>query len=206
MFDQIDHVRRTARQFCVQFITSPYLCYTEHGLHALFFTMLFNSLPDTHRYIMWTGQRVCTIQKEYPTAGALGKPTRQHWDIAVIKSPPESIAGASPSYDYLRLAAAVEFGMNSTEQHLRDDISRLSHPEANVDRGFVIHLDRLSAPGTLFSGRDWSARSGRVLSKEEVAAMSSDASLEILYGMYDATEQRACGVWVVSEGRSLPLT
>ena len=45
MSDQIGVVRRTARQFCRQLTTSPYLSYTEHGLHALFFTMLYDFLP-----------------------------------------------------------------------------------------------------------------------------------------------------------------
>jgi len=46
MFGQIEVVRATARQFCLQFIKEPYLSYTEHGLHALFFTMLYNNLSD----------------------------------------------------------------------------------------------------------------------------------------------------------------
>jgi len=125
--------------------------------------------------------------------------------VAIIKSPPESIAGASPTYDYLRLAAAVEIGMNETGQHLEDDIHRLGHPEAHVDQGFIIHLYRLSTPGELFSGRDWSASSLRVLSNDQVAAISAGKPVEILYGMYDFTGQYASGVWSMNKGRAVPL-
>jgi hypothetical protein len=35
-------VGQTIREFCLGFLDSPYLCYTEHGLHALLYTMLYN--------------------------------------------------------------------------------------------------------------------------------------------------------------------
>ena len=124
----------------------PYLCYTEHGLHALFYTHLFNALAPTDRYLLWHGQLVCAIQKEYPTADALGKPQRQHWDVAVIRNPPQCLAGMPHSYDYLRLAAVIEFGLNEASDHLEDDIQRLSHPGGDVDQGYFVHLYRLTAP------------------------------------------------------------
>jgi len=43
-------------------------------------------------------------RKKYPTAGLLDKPQRQHWDIAMIKTPPERLASG--------LAAMVELGLN----------------------------------------------------------------------------------------------
>jgi hypothetical protein len=30
-------------EFCKDFIDHPYRCYTEHGLHALFYTKLYNT-------------------------------------------------------------------------------------------------------------------------------------------------------------------
>jgi hypothetical protein len=83
------------------------------------------------------------IQKEYPTAHDLGKSKRQHWDLAVIKTPPESLPGGDqPTYDYLRLAPAVEVGLNEPEEHLREDIRRLFHEKVNIDQGFVLHLSK----------------------------------------------------------------
>jgi hypothetical protein len=107
---EIDIVRHTILQFCSEFVQDPYLCYTEHGQHALFYTMLYNALPEQQRYATLHGNKLCVVQKEYPTAGNLGKPQRQHWDIAVIQTPPEGIGTEPQVYDYLKLTAAVEFG------------------------------------------------------------------------------------------------
>ena len=41
--DIIDSVRSTAKEFCLEFVQNPYLCYTEHGLHARFYAMLYNA-------------------------------------------------------------------------------------------------------------------------------------------------------------------
>ncbi|HEX7974139.1 MAG TPA: hypothetical protein VF498_07010, partial [Anaerolineales bacterium] len=95
--------RQCLASFCFEFLKEPYLAYTEHGLHALFFNQFFCALPETQRYFYWEGHKVGTIQKEYPTAANLSKPQRQHWDIAIIKNPPESRA-TKLSYDYLKLA------------------------------------------------------------------------------------------------------
>ena len=148
MYNQIDIIRQAIREFCLEFIDEPYTCYTEHGLHALFYTRLFNTFPEDRRYTSWLGKRVSVIQKEYPTAGNLGKPQRQHWDISVIKTPPESLlASSSYSYDYLKLSVVIEFGMNESAEHLIDDIERVCHPDANVEEKFVVHFYRLSQPG-----------------------------------------------------------
>jgi hypothetical protein len=98
-----DKVKETIREFICEFIEKPYLCYTEHGQHARFYQMLFEALDPSQRYLACMGQQICAIQKEYPTASNLGKPQRQHWDIAIIKSPAESVPEKKPSYDYLKL-------------------------------------------------------------------------------------------------------
>jgi hypothetical protein len=207
MSSQVETARHMARQFCLEFVKTPYLCYTEHGQHALFYTRLYNALPPSQRYTTWYDHKVCVVQKEYPTAGPLGKPRRQHWDIAVIKTPPESLANSlAASYDYLRLAAVVEFGMNEDIEHLIDDIERLSHADANVDQGFVIHLHRLSQPGAKLSKRDWSAASKRIVSKESVVQMSVGKPVEIYYGMYDSTGNYPWGVWLIRDGAIEPVS
>lgn len=206
MSSQVETTRQIARQFCLEFIEDPYLCYTEHGLHALFYTMLYNALPTDQRYTTWHDHKVCIVQKEYPTARPLGKPQRQHWDIAVIKTPPQSIAdGIASSYDYLRLAAVVECGLNEGEEHLTDDIKRLSHPDANVDQGFIIHLYRLSKSGAKLSDRDWSATSKRILSKERVVEIAAGKPVEVFYGIYDSTGIHTPGAWHIKEGTIVPV-
>ena len=109
MTSQVEIVRQVTKQFCLDFVKDPYLCYTEHGLHALLFTKLFNALPHDQRYALHDDHRqVCVIQKEYPTAHDLDKSKRQHWDISVIRTPLEiADENEERSYDFLRLAAAV---------------------------------------------------------------------------------------------------
>src|SRR3954447_26664882 len=79
--------QQTLVGFCNVTIDHPYRCYTEHGLHALFYTKLYNALPEAARYSDVGGREMCVIQKEYPTDDSIGRSRRQHWDIAVIKTP-----------------------------------------------------------------------------------------------------------------------
>ncbi len=200
MVERIHTIRQTITRFCIDFVSNPYLCYTEHGQHALFYAMLYNALPTEQRFTTWQGNQVCVIQKEYPTAGGLGKSRRQHWDVAILQTPAESIVKGPRSYDYLKLAAVVEFGMNVTEQHLVDDMDRLCHPKANVEQGFEVHLYRLSQSRAPFSGRDWSPNSKRILTQKYVSELSNGGPAEIFYGMYDSTGQRKSGVWLIKQG------
>ncbi len=193
-------VKETIRKFVYEFIKRPYLCYTEHGQHARFYQMLYEALAPTERYVT-CGQEVCVIQKEYPTAGNLGKPRRQHWDIAIIKSPVEVAPGKKHFYDYLKLEAIVEFGMNEAKDHLQDDIKRVCHDDANTDHRYIIHLYRLSKAGNQFSMRDWSPSSKQILTVAEVKEMIPvGKSVIIFYGMYDDTDKSKNGVWLISDG------
>ena len=199
-------IHQIVKQFTLDFVNNPYLCYTEHGQHALFFSMLYNAIPDNKLFTTWNNQKVCIIQKEYPTAGKLGKPQRQHWDIALIKSPPTSInEGSLKSFDYLKLSAVVEFGMNEREEHLIDDIERLCHIDSNVEQGILIHLYRLSKPGAHFSGRDWSSNYRQIISKERVAEISLNKPVDIYYGMHDITNKYESGAWMIRKGKVHPL-
>ena len=196
----LEIIRKTIADFCLGFISNPYLCYTEHGQHALFYSLLFSALPEQQRYLTWQNHKVCVLQKEYPTTGKLGKPQRQHWDIAVLKNPPESLETKS-SYDYLKLFAAIEFGLNEGEKHLREDIRRLCHEDANLDYRFVVHLYRLSEGGNKFSGRDWSPKSLRILPVEKVRELSVGMSVEIFYGLADSTAPEKSGVWNIRDDK-----
>jgi len=206
MSSQIETIRQVTRQFCLDFVEHPYLCYTEHGLHALHFTRLYHALPDHQRYTWWNGHQMCVIQKEYPTAHNLGKFKRQHWDIAVIQTPPQSTAEKEkPSYDYLKLAAVVEFGMNEARKHLVEDIRRLCHKHSHVDQRFVVHLYRLSQSKAKVSGRDWPPNSPQILRLEEANELAAGKPVEVLYGMADSTGTYEPGVWLLGEGEPKKL-
>lgn len=198
-------VEQTLQAFCQTFVSYPYLCYTEHGLHALFYTHLYNALAPQERYLLWQGESVCVLQKEYPTADALGKPRRQHWDIAVIRNPPQCLAGKQHSYDYLCLAAVIEFGLNEPSAHLEDDIQRLSHPGANVDQSYFVHLYRLADPKATQSGRDWSNLSAKICPKEHVAAMLAHTSITGYYGLYDAGGKYLRGLWRIDDSSATQI-
>lgn len=202
MTDVIELVQATTREFCREFLQHPYLCYTEHGQHARFFGQLHDAIPADERVTTWRGQQVCVVQKEYPTAGNLGKPRRQHWDIAVIGTPPAGLLPeeAPGSYDYLRLAAAVEFGLNADRAHLQDDIERLSHPDANLEHGLVVHLYRLSTPGARLSNRDGSPLSKQLLTPDGVAALVAGTPVEAFLAVYDGTGTRESGLWEIGRG------
>ena len=206
MPDQVETVREVLHEFCSRFVEDPYLCYTEHGWHAFFYTLLYNALPADQRYVPWQAHGVCAVQREYPTAGALGKPKRQHWDIAVISSPPQSAKAEPSSYDYLRLAAVVEFGMNAPEEHLLDDIERLCHREANLEHGFIVHLYRLSQAGAKISERDGSSDSRQVLTLDQVVRLAAGKPVEVFYALCDSTGKHGCAAWVIREGVVEPVT
>lgn len=189
----IDLIRKTINEFCQEFIRNPYICYTEHGQHALFYSMLLHSLPESQRFLSWENQKICVIQKEYPTAGKLGKPQRQHWDIAILKSPAESVHSGPGSFDYLKLYAAIEFGMNESEEHLKDDINRLCDKGSNIEHRFIVHLYRLSESGARFSGRDWSSKSQRILNTEYITKISQGKPVEIYLGLSDSSGRLKSG-------------
>lgn len=186
----------TARRFCTEFLDYPYLAYTEHGLHALFFSRILAALPESSRYSDWQDKRFCVVQKEYPTATDLDKAKRQHWDIAVIRTPPSSHRDAN-SFDYLRLFAVFEFGMNASREHLREDIRRLAHSGANLDNGFALHFHRLCKPGRGLSGRDWSSDSKAVCTREEAQEILGDSPVTLFYVMADPTGTHPNGLWEI---------
>jgi hypothetical protein len=156
--------------------------------------MLYNVLPEEQRYFTYINHKICVLQKEYPTAGLLGKPRRQHWDIAVLKSPPEGDTGRARIYDYFKLYAVIEFGLNEPKEYLIDDIERLCHQEANLEHSFIVHLYRLSESGNLTSGRDWSSKSPQIMTAEDIRQLSVGKPVEIYLGLFDSTGMHSNGV------------
>ncbi len=197
---QVDVVKQTIIQFCKEFIENPYLCYTEHGQHAFFYTMLYNTFPIKQRFTTWQGVRLCIIQKEYPTAGKLGRSRRQNWDIAIVQTPPKSQKKGSGSYDFLKLAAVVQFGLNTVLEHLAYDVESMSHQDANVKQGFAVNLYRLSKASSRLSHHDWSPKSSRIICKQKVAEEFRKKPVEIFYGMYDSSCQHENGLWLIGNG------
>ena len=108
------------------------------------------------------------------------------------------------SFDYLKLAVVVEFGMNETEEHLIDDIERVCHSQANIERGLIVHLYRLSTAGAQLSNRDWSSNSKRILSQGEVAKLTLGKPVDVFYAMYDSTGKYSCGAWAIY-GKTIEL-
>ncbi len=202
MSDVVQITRSTLIDFCLDFLKHPYLCYTEHGMHALFFTRLYGALAAEDRYSELLGQQFCVVQKEYPTAGNLGRSRRQHWDVSVIRRPVVAPVRTS-AFDYLPLAAVVEFGLNCDSNHLVDDIQRLSHPDSNVQNGFVVHLYRLSNSKEKFSGRDLSPDTTILFDKQSVQTVLNNYKeppwLEVLYGIADSTKAYKSGLWSITK-------
>lgn len=196
----LEIIRKTLISFCLNFIRNPYLCYTEHGQHALFYTMLYNALPEQQRYVIWQNQKVCVIQKEYPTSGNLGKSKRQHWDVAVVKAPPMSHYDSLGSYDFLKLGAVVEFGLNESEEHLRDDLARLCHKDSNIEQGFIVHLVRISESETRFSRRDLPSYSPKIFTPKRIKALTVGNSIEIYLALADITSTYESGAWHICDG------
>lgn len=197
--DQAGKTERVLREFCEEFVTNPYLCYTEHGLHALFFTRLYNAFPEDDRYFEFRERQVCTIQKEYPTHGKLGSSRRQNWDISVIRLPVQEPDHKHP-YDHLPLAAVVEFSMNYDETHITSDIRRLSHEDSNVGLRLVAHLYRLGKKGRI-SSRVRSTDSKRIYDRGEIRNLLASNKVIVYYGLSDESGKRPSGLWRLTADR-----
>ena len=160
-------VKEELEIFLKEYIRSPYLCYTEHGVHALFFQRLYSKLPESLRnielYIAGEKIMVCRIQKEYPTKTDLGRSRRQNWDLAVIGDTGKE----QDKYDELPLCCVVEFGLNATFEHLKDDVERVGHDGACVDNTYVVHLYRISEAGKKISRRDASRNHKEIIDWEK---------------------------------------
>ena len=187
-------VEQSLYEFCAEFVDTPYLCYTEHGIHALFFQRLYDAIPEESRYFTWQDRKVCVIQKEYPTASDLGKPKRQNWDLSVIKMPPETISDKNP-FDFFRLEFVIEFGLNEAREHLVEDVRRLSHPSSNVENRYCVHLYRFSDG---VSGRDWSTRSKRILGLNDIREIVSGTDVTVFLAVADTTGTLKNGFWKIT--------
>lgn len=190
--------------FCRDFVSHPYSCYTEHGLHAFFFSQLFDAIPPDERFVEHCGRKVCVVQKEYPTADRLTRSRRHHWDIAVIKSPSTPPRATPLSYDRLPLFAAAEFGLNEGDKHLKQDFERLMHPRSNLEKRFIFHFFRLSDSGSRVSARDISPQSKRFISAESLRQRAENllagSPVTLFLAIANETMPSMNGVWKIHEG------
>lgn len=86
---------------------------------------------------------------------------------------------------------------------MKGDIERVCHDGANLEQGHIVHLCRLSKK---LSGRDWPTNSKQILSKEDVAKMTMQKSVEIFYGMHNDTDKSKNGVWLIRNGTIKKVT
>jgi len=191
-------VEENLREFCLEFLENPYLCYTEHGLHARFYSRLLSSLPDDLAYFAFRNERVCSVQKEYRTKEDLGKGRRQNWDISVIDAE-QAASNKSLSYDYLPLSAVVEFGLNASVGHLEDDIDRLGHSceDTNIyGKPYIAHFYRISDN---FSGRDLSPETKQNLSDAQSIMRMIKKDITVYFAVVDMTRSNVKGFWIISK-------
>jgi hypothetical protein len=184
-------VNETLEALTKEFIVNPYLCYTEQGFHALFFWMLFNRLPDDERYSQLGDKKVSTVQKEYPTFHKLKDAKRGHWDIVALRRPLTPLK--APPFDFLKVDSAVEFGLNESIRHLKADVKRLTDRESNVTNKFLVHFYRLSDSE---SHRDWSPRSERIATPEDVSDEVKGTDVVAFYAIVDQVRglMRVCRI------------
>lgn len=190
-------VTKTIERFCREFLEHPYLCYTEHGLHARFYSMLYDALPPEKRYGEIDRKRVCLLQKEYPTAHNLDKSRRQNWDISLIRSPLSAKPEKCPKYDYLQLDSVVEFALNEDRKHLEEDIRRLCHSESNVINKFIVYLYRIFQPRV--SGRDLSPGSSRLIKPESIHKLVGGRAVDAYLVTADTGRPPLSGAWRIAD-------
>jgi len=194
----LDKVRQSLDDFCVEFVKSPYLCYTEHGLHVRFCSILSERLTEQEMYGKLGDDTVCVIQKEYRTAHNLGKSKCQHWDVAVLRDP--LTASSKPEYDHLMIEAAIEFGLNEGKKHLCEDIRRLSHPLSNVESGFAVHLYRVSES---MSKRDKNPKSRMIWPRDDLSDLKKlvvDSDVSVYYALVDRTGTLRSRAYRIDDG------
>jgi len=178
-------VRETIEQFCQEFMKNPYRCYTEHGIHALFYHDLLENIPESLRFLRKEkdGKEICIAQKEYPMADSGGKSRRAHWDIAVLNPFLEN--AGEPWYDFLKLNSVVEFCLNEGEVHLKDDKERLMKA-ANIDHKYIVHLFRVSNGE---SRKDLKPNSARIISRGKFEEIMRGSGISSHYIMVDGTSR-----------------
>jgi hypothetical protein len=193
-------VEKTIEDFCFEFLARPYLCYTEHGLHALFYASLVGNIPEKERTVRVGDKDIHVVQKEYPMVDKQGRSKRAHWDIAVLDDVQTS--DRLRWYDTLRLNSAIEFGLNESIDHLRRDVQRLSHENSGMKRGYIIHLHRFSRSVTR---RDWIREHARAASRASIDSILRNEGRNVtayFVGVDSVTGTRD-GPWRL-DGRSEP--
>jgi hypothetical protein len=168
-------VADTIERFCEEFVENPYLCYTEHGFHALLFHELFEGLSkhgvDLYRPFkteeMGKEEMVCLLQKEYRGLRKFSRREQEesretcaHWDIALFDPSLERRTGSSilklPVYDSFKLHSVIELGFNNEPGHLDLDIERLDRERRGIRHMHILNLCRIGSRKV--SVRNWTPK------------------------------------------------
>jgi hypothetical protein len=96
--------------------------------------------------------------------------------------------------------------LNCSLIHVKDDIERLSHPDANVHQGFIAHLYRLSVAKARPTRRDLSPRSKKLQVANAIQPLLAGTTIEIYLGMYDPTNTHPTGLWQITATEIAPVT
>jgi len=194
-------VEKTIEGFCFEFLARPYLCYTEHGLHALFYASLVGNIPEKKRLVRVGDKDIHVVQKEYPMVDKQGRSKRAHWDIAVLDDVQTS--NRQRWYDTLGLNSAIEFGLNESIDHLRRDVQRLSHEESGMKRGYIVHLHRFSR---FVTRRDWIRKHARAATTASIDSIlrKEGRNVTAYFVVVDGVTGMRGGPWRL-DGRSEPL-
>ena len=140
-----------------RFISEPFFFYAEQDMHAYVYHKLISGKLGEERVETYFGDKTVLLHREYPTLntypGARGKPTRGHFDLAVIDPAhaPEShwrTHVTQPRYARHRPKVAIEFGLNEIGTtrldltHFKKDFTRLTDRENLVERGYLLFFVR----------------------------------------------------------------
>jgi hypothetical protein len=89
--------------------------------------------------------------------------------------------------------------MNADKDHLEEDIRRLSHPNSYVENKYIVHLYRISGPKPKVSNRDWTPRSKKILTLDDVFNLIKGTDIEIYFGVTDITDTHESGLWLINK-------
>jgi hypothetical protein len=206
-------VEETIDDFCIFFFKNPYVEYSEHGIHALFFHQLYENFNSNEipRYGHYLNEQVCLIQKEYRMSGKCGGTKAAHWDVCVLKEPLESrndtniqIKSRPNSYDFLEINSIIEFGLKANLSHLNNDVDRLCHPECKARGKFIVHLERFSDS---FSQRDFPLNSKNELpTKAQMIDLTKNNNVIIYYVRTNKNNKNDQRMWKFVNGNLTDLS
>ena len=176
--------------FCKYCSDNPYVCCTELGFQSLFYSLFKDAFKEAKtRGIDGIQGEVLRMQIDYRAYANLGLSISECADISILQK--EYDKDADPHhYDYQKLVAAIEFEMNESAEHFFHDLAKLTHEDANIDKGYILHLSRqgnISARDKASDGAEEAGKFAKAL--YEIAKQGDENEImseAILTGFLDA--------------------